>query len=51
VTDDAALLESLGIEVVTVEGSALAFKITTQRDLDIAEALAGSRAPVTAPEA
>jgi 2-C-methyl-D-erythritol 4-phosphate cytidylyltransferase len=51
VTDDAALLESLGVQVVTVEGSPLAFKITTRHDLDIAEALTGSGAPVTAPEA
>ncbi len=39
-TDDAALVERLGMEVALVEGSPLTFKITTPEDLLIAEALA-----------
>ncbi|NBP85582.1 MAG: 2-C-methyl-D-erythritol 4-phosphate cytidylyltransferase [Mycobacteriaceae bacterium] len=38
-TDDAALVESLGVPVHTVAGDALAFKITTPLDLRLAEAV------------
>ncbi|MGX7677685.1 2-C-methyl-D-erythritol 4-phosphate cytidylyltransferase [Jatrophihabitans sp. DSM 45814] len=38
-TDDAGLLEAMGLEVMTVAGSELGFKITTAHDLKIAEAL------------
>jgi 2-C-methyl-D-erythritol 4-phosphate cytidylyltransferase/2-C-methyl-D-erythritol 2,4-cyclodiphosphate synthase len=37
-TDDAALLQSLGLRVVTVEGSPRAFKVTTPEDLRRVEA-------------
>lgn len=36
-TDDAGLVEALGVTVVTVPGSPLAFKITTAWDLTVAE--------------
>lgn len=36
-TDDAALVERLGHDVVVVEGDALAFKVTTPEDLERAE--------------
>lgn len=39
VTDDSFLVERLGIEIVTVEGSARNIKITTAEDLRIAEAI------------
>ena len=39
VTDDAALVEAMGIEVQTVEGDAHAFKVTTPWDFTVAEAL------------
>jgi len=39
VTDDSFLVERLGVEVVTVEGSARNIKITTAEDLAIAEML------------
>jgi 2-C-methyl-D-erythritol 4-phosphate cytidylyltransferase len=37
VTDDASMVEALGVEVVTVPGSADAFKVTTNLDLLVAE--------------
>jgi len=39
VTDDAALVESLGAQVFVVDGDPLAFKITTAFDLLLAEAV------------
>jgi 2-C-methyl-D-erythritol 4-phosphate cytidylyltransferase len=39
VTDDAALVEAMGIEVLTVDGDSRAFKVTTAWDLSVAEAL------------
>ncbi|HEY7042144.1 MAG TPA: 2-C-methyl-D-erythritol 4-phosphate cytidylyltransferase [Nocardioidaceae bacterium] len=36
-TDDASLAESLGVDVVIVEGDVLAFKVTTALDLRLAE--------------
>lgn len=41
VTDDAGLVEALGVRVVVVEGDPLAFKVTGPLDLLLAEALAG----------
>lgn len=41
-TDDAALVESLGVPVHTVVGDALAFKITTPMDLRLAAAVVGA---------
>ena len=38
-TDDAALLERLGLEVVVVRGSERALKITEERDFARADAL------------
>ncbi len=38
-TDDASLVESLGVAVTAVEGDQMAFKITTPLDLDVARAL------------
>jgi 2-C-methyl-D-erythritol 4-phosphate cytidylyltransferase len=38
-TDDAALVESIGGQVQTVDGDPLAFKITTRIDLQLAKAL------------
>jgi 2-C-methyl-D-erythritol 4-phosphate cytidylyltransferase len=38
-TDDAALVESIGAQVQTVDGDPLAFKITTEMDLQLATAL------------
>ena len=43
-TDDAALVEALGHEVVVVEGHPLAAKITTPEDLHRARALSAARA-------
>jgi 2-C-methyl-D-erythritol 4-phosphate cytidylyltransferase len=43
-TDDAALVESLGLPVTVVEGSEEAFKVTRPLDLLLAEALLRSRA-------
>ena len=40
-TDDAALVEAAGHEVVVVPGDPLAFKITTPEDLERAERLLG----------
>jgi len=39
VTDDAALVENLGVQVVVVDGDPMAFKITTAFDLLVAEAV------------
>ncbi len=39
VTDDAAMVENLGAQVVVVDGDPLAFKITTPLDLLLAEAV------------
>lgn len=39
VTDDAALVEALGLVVTTVPGAPLAMKVTTTTDLAVAEAL------------
>jgi 2-C-methyl-D-erythritol 4-phosphate cytidylyltransferase len=39
VTDDASLVEHLGIPVHTVAGDPLAFKITTSLDLRLAQAV------------
>lgn len=39
VTDDASLVEALGVPVVTVPGAPEAFKVTTRFDLLVAEAL------------
>ena len=52
-TDDAAVVAAAGHSVVTVEGDAVAFKITTGPDLDRARALltAGAVASVFAPPA
>ncbi|WP_295786843.1 2-C-methyl-D-erythritol 4-phosphate cytidylyltransferase [uncultured Microbacterium sp.] len=53
-TDDAALVAAAGHDVVTVEGDAVAFKITTAPDLERARALVGaapSQAPAAVPPA
>lgn len=42
VTDDASLVENLGIPVQTVAGDPLAFKITTALDLRLAQAVLGA---------
>jgi 2-C-methyl-D-erythritol 4-phosphate cytidylyltransferase len=39
VTDDAALVENLGVQVLVVDGDPMAFKITTAFDLVVAEAV------------
>jgi 2-C-methyl-D-erythritol 4-phosphate cytidylyltransferase len=44
VTDDAGLVEALGVPVTTVPGHPHAFKITTPFDLAIAEMLTGAQA-------
>ncbi|MGH3773867.1 MAG: 2-C-methyl-D-erythritol 4-phosphate cytidylyltransferase [Pseudonocardiaceae bacterium] len=44
VTDDAGLVEALGVTVTTLPGHPHAFKITTPFDLIVAEAVAGARA-------
>ena len=41
-TDDASLMEWFGVPVTTVEGDALAFKITTPLDLRLAESVVGA---------
>ncbi len=41
-TDDAGLVERLGVKVHTVPGDPLAFKVTTRWDLELAEHLVGS---------
>jgi 2-C-methyl-D-erythritol 4-phosphate cytidylyltransferase len=43
-TDDAMLLEAIGLPVATVEGEATNFKITTPNDLSRAEAMLAARA-------
>ena len=42
-TDDAALVEALGVTVTTVEGSAEALKVTTPLDLVVAEGILARR--------
>lgn len=42
VTDDASLVENIGIPVHTVAGDPLAFKVTTALDLQLARAVLGS---------
>jgi 2-C-methyl-D-erythritol 4-phosphate cytidylyltransferase len=42
VTDDAGLVEALGMPVTTLPGHPHAFKITTPFDLVVAEAVAGA---------
>ncbi len=42
-TDDAALVERLGVEVRVVRGEESNFKVTTPHDLQVARALAGGR--------
>lgn len=49
-TDEAMLLERIGLDVFTVEGSIQNFKITYQADYDRAEALLRARAPVAREE-
>lgn len=44
VTDDAGLIEALGVPVTTLPGHPHAFKITTPFDLAVAEAVAAARA-------
>jgi 2-C-methyl-D-erythritol 4-phosphate cytidylyltransferase len=44
-TDEAALVEGLGVTVAVVAVSRLAFKVTTPEDLEMAEALVRSRKP------
>lgn len=44
VTDDAGLIEALGVTVTTLPGHPHAFKITTPFDLAVAEVVAGARA-------
>jgi 2-C-methyl-D-erythritol 4-phosphate cytidylyltransferase len=43
VTDDAGLVEALGVTVTTLPGHPYAFKITTPFDLLVAEVVAGAR--------
>lgn len=43
VTDDAGLVEALGVTVTTLPGHSHAFKITTPFDLVVAKVVAGSR--------
>jgi len=49
VTDDAQLVEAIGHAVVVVPGSTTNFKITTQDDLDLAEAILKSRVSKSTP--
>ena len=44
-TDEAALVEGLGVNVAVVAVSRLSFKVTTPEDLELAEALVRSRKP------
>jgi 2-C-methyl-D-erythritol 4-phosphate cytidylyltransferase / 2-C-methyl-D-erythritol 2,4-cyclodiphosphate synthase len=46
-TDEAALVEALGVAVVVVPVSRLGFKVTTPEDLELAEALIRRRTPET----
>jgi 2-C-methyl-D-erythritol 4-phosphate cytidylyltransferase len=43
VTDDAALVEALGVSVMTVDGDADGFKVTTPFDVTVAEAVLARR--------
>ncbi len=43
ITDDAGLVEALGVAVTTVPGSQEAFKVTRPADLILAEALLAHR--------
>ncbi|MDP9017114.1 MAG: 2-C-methyl-D-erythritol 4-phosphate cytidylyltransferase [Candidatus Eremiobacteraeota bacterium] len=47
-SDDAALLERIGLDVVVVPGTAENFKVTVPEDLTRAEHLLRERAPITA---
>jgi 2-C-methyl-D-erythritol 4-phosphate cytidylyltransferase len=38
-TDDASMVEQLGVQVHVIDGDPLAFKITTPMDLRLAEAV------------
>jgi 2-C-methyl-D-erythritol 4-phosphate cytidylyltransferase len=49
ITDDAQLMEAVGRTVVAVPGHGSNFKITTQDDLELAEALVSARANKPAP--
>ncbi|MCU0705538.1 MAG: 2-C-methyl-D-erythritol 4-phosphate cytidylyltransferase [Fimbriiglobus sp.] len=49
ITDDAQLLEALGRTVVAVPGHSSNFKITTQDDLELAEAIVAARATKPTP--
>ena len=51
VTDDAAMLETLGLPVNLFEGSPANIKVTTREDLRLAEALLRSAEPNRRPEA
>jgi 2-C-methyl-D-erythritol 4-phosphate cytidylyltransferase len=44
-TDEAVLVEELGVTIVVVPVSRLSFKVTTPEDLEMAEALIRSRTP------
>jgi len=44
-TDDASLVERLGARVAAVDGDAMNIKITRPRDIDLARAILGVRAP------
>lgn len=46
-TDDAALVERLGVAVHTIDGDRMAFKITTPLDLVLARALVAQAEPTT----
>jgi 2-C-methyl-D-erythritol 4-phosphate cytidylyltransferase len=50
-TDDAGLVARLGTRVHTIPGSEAAMKITSRRDLALAEALLAQPQPVASPEA
>ena len=49
ITDDAQLIEALGLSVVVVPGAPLNFKITTKDDLELADAVLKARAAKNAP--
>jgi 2-C-methyl-D-erythritol 4-phosphate cytidylyltransferase len=49
ITDDAQLMEAVGRPVVAVPGHASNFKITTQDDLELAEAIVTARANTPTP--
>jgi 2-C-methyl-D-erythritol 4-phosphate cytidylyltransferase len=50
ITDDAMLVELLGLPVVVVDGDPLAFKVTTPLDLALAETLVARGAPPSSPK-